>query len=66
MWLEHGYGPQSAKWDEENQRWNVGKKKIYRWCTNDQLPVSDWLKSLTEAIDWIIDYDNDRLNDHGV
>ena len=63
MWLEHSIGPQSANWDADNDRWIVGQKKIYRWCTNDQVPVSDWFKDFGKALEWIVDYEREKENE---
>ena len=58
MVLEHGVDLPSARWDSVNNKWDVGCRKKYRWCHIDNTPASDWVYSMQEALDWIIDYDS--------
>ena len=62
MILEHSEDPVSAKWSNELQKWDIGQKKKYRWVNHDKVakPMSDWFYELSEALDWIIDYDKKR------
>jgi hypothetical protein len=60
--LEHSQDPVSAKWDKDLDKWNVGNKKKYRWCNNKNKPESDWFYDITDALQWIIQYETNRLS----
>jgi hypothetical protein len=55
MILEHGKDPVSAKWN--NDAWDIGEKTKFRWITNDNEVKSDWFYDISQALDWIIEYD---------
>ena len=57
MILEHSKDPVSAKWDKDLNKWNVGERKKYRWCSTDNKPESDWFYDITDALQWIIKHD---------
>jgi len=58
MMLEHGLDPVSARWDKENNKWDIGQRTKYRWCdTLTDEPISDWLYELTDALQWSIEHD---------
>jgi hypothetical protein len=59
--LEHSKDPVSAKWDKDLNKWNVGERKKYRWCNNKNKPESDWFYDITDALQWIIQYETNRL-----
>ena len=58
MILEHSKDPVSAKWDNNNNRWDIGEKKKYRWCNANNKPESDWFYDITDALEWIKEYDS--------
>jgi hypothetical protein len=60
--LEHSQDPVSAKWDKDLNKWNVGNKKKYRWCNTKNKPESDWFYNITDALQWIIQYETNRLS----
>jgi len=60
--LEHSQDPVSAKWDKDLNKWNIGEKKKYRWCNTKNKPESDWFYDITEALQWIIQYETNRLS----
>jgi hypothetical protein len=47
----------TAKWDVENNRWRIGETNLYQWYTNEEQSASPIYSDLTEAIQWIIQYD---------
>jgi hypothetical protein len=57
MILEHGKDPVSAKWNAEENTWNVGEKTKYRWVTNEKEVKSDWFYDITDALNWIKEHD---------
>jgi hypothetical protein len=59
MILEHGKDPVSANWNKENNAWNVGEKTKYRWRTNDNEVKSEWFYDISDALDWITQYDRE-------
>ena len=61
MILEHHLEFTSARWDKENNRWDVGRKKLYRWCYPDETPATDYFDDIQKALDWIIEYDKNRI-----
>jgi hypothetical protein len=46
-----------ATWDKENNKWNICDQTLYRWEDMKCKPVSDWYIDLTDALNFIIDYD---------
>ena len=62
MILEHSNDPVSAKWDKDLNKWNVGERKKYRWCSINNKPESDWFYDITDALNWIIQYETNRLS----
>jgi len=58
--LEHSKDPVSAKWNKESNRWDIGEKKKYRWCSNKNRPESDWFYDITDALNWIKEYDESK------
>jgi len=59
MILEHGKDPVSARWDNEANTWSVGEKKKFRWTTNDNEVKSEWFYDISDALQWIIQYDTE-------
>jgi hypothetical protein len=59
MILEHGKDPVSASWNKEANTWNVGEKTKYRWITNDNEVKSEWFYDISDALDWIKEYDRE-------
>jgi hypothetical protein len=57
MILQHGKDPVSARWIQEEERWDIGERIKYRWVDNKNQPKSDWHYDLTDALQWIIKYD---------
>jgi hypothetical protein len=55
MVLEHNVDPVSAKWDGD--KWNIGQKKKYRWCDSKNKPTSEWFYDISDALDWIKEYE---------
>jgi hypothetical protein len=47
----------TAKWDVENNRWRIGETNLYQWYTNEEKSISPIYSDLTEALRWIIQYD---------
>ena len=47
----------TAKWDVENNRWRIGETNLYQWYTNEEKSASPIYSELTEALEWIIRYD---------
>ena len=47
----------TAKWDIENNRWWIGETTLYQWYTNEEKSISPIYSDLTEALRWIIQYD---------
>jgi hypothetical protein len=47
----------TAKWDVENNRWRIGETNLYQWYTNEEQSASPIYSDLTEALQWIIKYD---------
>ena len=60
MILEHSNDPVSAKWDKDLNKWSVGERKKYRWCNSNNEPKSDWFYNMTDALNWIIEYDQNK------
>lgn len=59
MILEHEKDPVSAKWNAEQNNWNIGEKTKYRWVDNNTGEVkSDWFYEIQDALDWIIANDS--------
>ena len=58
MILEHGVDPVSAKWN--NNAWDIGEKKKYRWNTAKNKPESQWFYDIQDALDWIINKDKEN------
>ena len=51
----------SAKWDNEKNSWWIGKTSQYQWCTTiKEQPVSPWLNTIDEVLNWIIEYDRKK------
>jgi hypothetical protein len=46
-----------ARWNKENNCWDVGVQTLYRWADTKKQPVSDWYKDLTDALNFIIQHD---------
>jgi len=61
MILEQELENTTAQWDKDNNRWSVGRKKKYRWCYPDNTPATDWYYEIQDALNWIIDYDKNRI-----
>ena len=47
----------TAKWDVESNRWRIGETTLYQWQTNEEKSASPIYSSLTEALQWIIQHD---------
>ena len=47
----------TAKWDVENNRWRIGETNLYQWYTNEEKSISPIYSELTEALEWIIQND---------
>jgi hypothetical protein len=47
----------TAKWDVEKYRWRIGETNLYQWYTNEEQSISPIYSDLTEAIQWIIQHD---------
>jgi hypothetical protein len=47
----------TAKWDVENNRWRIGETTLYQWYNNEEQSISPIYSDLTEALQWIIKYD---------
>ena len=47
----------TAKWDVENNQWRIGETNLYQWYTNEEQSISPIYSDLTEALRWIIQYD---------
>jgi hypothetical protein len=58
--LEHSNDPVSAKWNNTTNTWHIGENKKYRWCNTDNEPKSDWFYDMTDALNWIIEYDQNK------
>ena len=58
MILEHGKDPVSAKW--VNDSWDIGEKTKFRWTTNDNEVKSEWFYDITDALQWITQYDRNN------
>jgi hypothetical protein len=58
--LEHSNDPVSAKWNHTTNRWDVGNKKKFRWCSTKNKPESDWFYDITDALTWIINHDESK------
>ena len=59
MVLEQELDYVSAKWDNDNNKWQVGQRTKYRWVdTISNEPTSEWYYSIEEALDWIKAVDN--------
>ena len=38
-----------------------GKNPVkYRWCDNENNPVSEWFNEISEALQWIIKHDENK------
>jgi hypothetical protein len=46
-----------ARWDKENNRWDISDQTLYRWVNSKKKPVSDWYRDLTDALNFITAYD---------
>jgi hypothetical protein len=46
-----------ARWDKENNRWNIRDQPLYRWTDMKQKPVSNWYHDISGALNFIIEYD---------
>jgi hypothetical protein len=46
-----------AKWNKENNRWDISDQILYRWINPKKKPISDWYKDLTDALNFIIEHD---------
>jgi hypothetical protein len=59
MVLEQELDEVSAKWDNDNNKWQVEQRTKYRWVdTISNEPTSEWYYSIEEALDWIKAVDN--------
>jgi hypothetical protein len=47
----------TAKWDVESNRWRIGETTLYQWYNNEEQSISPIYSDLTEALQWIIKYD---------
>jgi hypothetical protein len=57
--LEQGLDEVSAKWDNDNNRWQVGQRTKYRWVDNiTNEPTSDWYYNIEDALEWVKNHDN--------
>ena len=48
----------TARWDSTNNKWDIKAVAHYRWNNSKNQPVSPWYTELTEALNWIIEYDH--------
>jgi hypothetical protein len=60
MILEHGLDDLTATYNTQRSAWDIGQRKIYRWCTNDNIPSSEWFTDIGDALEWIKNYDRTR------
>jgi hypothetical protein len=60
MILEHGKDPVSAKWNNEANKWSIGEKTKFRWTTNDNEVKTEWFYDISDALQWIIEYETNR------
>jgi hypothetical protein len=58
--LEHSKDPVSAKWNHTTNRWDIGEKKKFRWCSTKNKPESDWFYDITDALTWIINHNESK------
>jgi hypothetical protein len=40
-------------------KWNT-RQTLYQWATNDNIPMSPKYTDLTDALNWIIEYDQNK------
>ena len=52
----------TAKWDVESNRWRIGETTLYQWYNNEEQSISPIYSDLTEALQWIIRYDQHDEN----
>lgn len=58
MILEHSKDPVSAKWN--GTAWDIGERIKYRWLSPKNKPTSEWFYDISEALTWIIQYENNQ------
>lgn len=46
-----------ATWDKENNKWDIRDQTLYRWTDMKKKAISDWFNDLTDALNFIIEYD---------
>lgn len=57
MILEQNLDHVSAKWDKDNNKWQVGQRTLYRWTDNNKETTSEWFNNIEDALVWIKEYD---------
>ena len=51
----------TAIWDKESNKWDIADRLKYQWATNKNSPMSPQYEELTDALNWIIQYETNRL-----
>ena len=49
---------QSARWDHDNNKWNVGTEE-YQWLNEETKECSSWM-NFDDALIWIKEYDENK------
>lgn len=60
MILEHGLDDLTAKYNPQSKTYDIGQRKIYRWCDSKNTPKSEWFVDIGDALEWIKAYDRTR------
>lgn len=63
MILEHGLDDLTAKYNPVSNTYDIGQRKIYRWCDRDNNPSSEWFTDISDALEWIIVHDTKLATD---
>ena len=48
----------SARWDKENNCWDIGDRVLYHWTTIKHQTISDRFDDISKALEFIIEYDS--------
>lgn len=61
MILEHGLEGTSALWNTETNTYDIRQRTQYRWLDHKNIPKSGWYTDISDALQWIIDYDREKV-----
>jgi hypothetical protein len=50
----------TAKWDKDNNKWDIAERLKYQWNDMKNKPVSPEYEDIDQALDWIKAYDSEH------